>query len=483
MSLLNSKNTLQAAADKAGMDVKTARKYRDAGVGPDELKQPHRWRTHENAFILDWTDVTDLLKNNPSLEAKTIFEDLQRKHPGRYADSKLRTFQRHVRSWRGLYGPEQEVYFDQEHIPGQWGSSDFTSMNKIGITINRVPFEHLLYHFVLTYSNWEDVTICYSETFESLSEGLQNALTKLGGVPQKHKTDRLSAAWKNAKSAQVYTDRYDALANHYGFTASKTNPRSPHENGDNEQAHHRLHRAVTQSLMLRGSNNFNSIDEYKIFLYKIIGQLNMNRQKRFNEELAVLKQLPQSRLDASQSFDVRVTKGSTISVKSNVYSVHSRLIGKKVKVHIYSDHIDIWYSQRKIDTVPKLLGRGKAHINYRHVITYLVRKPGAFAQYRYQRCLYPTTQFRIAYDKLINFHTESEAIKQYLQILFLAATENEDLVNSALCYLIKHEELITDAAVHSHIASITKNEVTDDPKIDQVNLCSYDQLLEVPLHV
>ena len=483
MSLLQSEETLQSAADKAGIDVTTARKYRDAGVGPDELKQPHNWRTRENSFALDWPVATDMFENNPGLEAKTVFEFLQREHPGRYGDSKLRTFQRHVKTWRALFGPEQEVYFDQVHTPGQWGASDFTSMNKLGITINRAPFEHLLYHFVLTYSNWEDVTICYSETFESLSEGLQNALNKLGGVPQKHKTDRLSAAWKNAKEAQEYTARYDALANHYGFTASKTNPGSPHENGDNEQAHHRLHRAVSQSLMLRGSKDFNSIDEYKIFLYKIIVQCNSNRQERFKEEVAVLKRLPLKRLDARQTFDVRVTQGSTISVKSNVYSVHSRLIGQKVKVYVYSDHIDIWYSQQKIDTLPRLLGRGKANINYRHIITYLVRKPGAFAQYRYRSCLYPTTPFRIAYDILQKNNTELAATKQYLKILNLAATENEDLVNSALSYFIKHEKQITDIAVKAHMNSITNNSVTDDPEIDQINLCSYDQLLEVALHV
>lgn len=483
MSYLNTEKTLETAADKAGMDVKTARKYRNAGVGPDELKKPHDWRTRESPFTLDWLWVEDQLKINPKLEAKSLFEYLQRKYPGRYTDNQIRTFQRHIKTWRGLYGPEQEVYFDQVHIAGQWGSSDFTSMNHLGITINREPFEHLLFHFVLTYSNWEDVTICYSETFESLSEGLQNALTKLGGVPEKHKTDRLSAAWKNAKSAQEYTARYDALANHYGFTASKTNPRSPHENGDNEQAHHRLHRAVSQALMLRGNNNFNSIDEYKIFLYKIIGQRNANREKRFKEELAVLKRLPQNRLDACQTLDVRVSQGSTISVKSNVYSVHSRLIGQKVKVYLHSDRIDIWYSQRKIDTLPRLFGRGKSHINYRHVIRYLVRKPGAFAQYRYRSSLYPTTQFRITYDVLMNSHTEQEATRQYLKILYLAATEGEDLVNSALCYLIKHEKPITHVAVVAHVNSITKNDVTDDPEIDEVNLYSYDQLLEVALHV
>jgi len=481
MSLSQSEPTLQNAAAKAGMDVKTARKYRKAGCSPSQMLKPHVWRTRANPFAHDWLWVTDQLEINPGLEAKTLFFALQGRKPGIYHDGQLRTFQRHLKIWRALEGPAKEVYFEQIHLPGQWGASDFTHMNSLGITICGSPFEHMLYHFVLTYSNWETVTICYSETFESLSEGVQNALWKLGGVPEKHKTDRLSAAWSNLKSAQDYTQRYTALANHYGFTASKTNPRCPHENGDVEQANNRLKKAVEQALMLRQSKDFSSIDQYKAFLGKIIDQLNSNRQERFKEELAVLGRLPLSRLDAFKKYEMKVTQGSTIRVRHNVYSVHSRMVGEKVKVNVYGDHIEVWYAQRQIETLPLLQGNNKAYINYRHVIDILVRKPGAFEQYRYRDSLYPTIQFRLAYDRLRTQHSPLKANKQYLEILRLAARGSQDRVNDALCHLIDSQEDITPEAVKTLVEASAFKRVVRLPEIAALDLDCYDQLLEVYL--
>lgn len=120
------------------------------------------------------------------MEAKTLFDDLQRKDPGRFQDGQLRTLQRRIKAWRALEGPESEVYFSQEHKPGNFCQSDFTHLSTLEITITGQPFPHMIYHFVLTYSNWETGTICFSENFESLSEGLQNALWELGGVPKRH---------------------------------------------------------------------------------------------------------------------------------------------------------------------------------------------------------------------------------------------------------------------------------------------------------
>ena len=126
-------------------------------------------------------------------------------------------------------------------------------MNDLGVTIQKLPFEHLLYHFVLTYSNWQWATICFSESFESLSEGLQEALWQLGGVPERHRSDRLSAAVNNLSDRREFTGRYRGLMDHYGLTAEKTNPDSGHENGDVESAHRHFKDAVDQALMLRGS--------------------------------------------------------------------------------------------------------------------------------------------------------------------------------------------------------------------------------------
>lgn len=193
------------AAMKAGMDEKTARKYRRAGKLPSEIKQEHTWRTHKDAFEDVWGNLKSMLEVNPGLEAKTLFEDLQRRQPGEFSDGQLRTLQRRIKHWRAVEGPSKKVFFDQIHKPGELGQSDFTYMDKLGITIGDIPFNHMIYHFVLTYSNWETGTICFSESFESLSQGFQNALWELGGVPQNHRTDSLSTAVNKTGNPETFT--------------------------------------------------------------------------------------------------------------------------------------------------------------------------------------------------------------------------------------------------------------------------------------
>ncbi len=328
MKHIQEKRSLGVAATKSGMDEKTARKYRDLGKLPSELKAERirTWRTREDAFEEVWEGVKSYLENNSGLEAKTLFEHLQRQYPGRFSDGQIRTLQRKVRHWRATEGPAREVFFPQVHKPGKLSQSDFTHMGKLGITIGGVPFDHLIYHFVLTYSNWEAGTICFSESFESLSEGLQRALWKLGGVPQAHQTDRLSTAVNKPQNPEEFTQRYRALLSHYRLTGRKTQPARPNENGDVEQRHHRFKRALDQALMLRGSREFVTRKDYELFLDGLFAQLNANRHSRFKEEQALLRALPGKQLSASTQLTVRVGPSSTIRVKHNVYSVHSRLI-------------------------------------------------------------------------------------------------------------------------------------------------------------
>ena len=212
--LMQTEATGYIAAAKAGMDEKTARKYMNAGKLPSELLIEHTWRTRTDPFEAHWEEVREQLAESPGLEAKTLFEDLQRRFPGVFPDGQLRTLQRRVKRWRALEGPSKEAFFPQLHRPGELAQSDYTHMGKLGITINKQPFDHLVYHFVLTYSNWETGSICYSESFESLSEGLQAALWELGGVPRTHQTDRLTAAVHNALHAEEFTQRYQALLKH-----------------------------------------------------------------------------------------------------------------------------------------------------------------------------------------------------------------------------------------------------------------------------
>ena len=234
--LIHTESTKAIAAAKAGMDPKTALKYRKTGQLPSQLKQPHIWRTRPDPFIQEWDQIKDLLQTSPGLEAKTIFEYLQRTLNGKYQDGQLRTLQRRIKQWRALEGQAKEVFFPQIHYPGDLSASDFTHMTSLGITIQRILFKHLLYHFVLTYANWENTEICYSESFESLSEGLQASFWKLGGVPGRHRTDRLSAAVNKDCNPEKFTPRYRALLRHYRITPERTNPASGNENGDVEQS-------------------------------------------------------------------------------------------------------------------------------------------------------------------------------------------------------------------------------------------------------
>ena len=479
MSLVQTEQSLQVAADKAGMHRETARKYRQLGKLPSAVRTEHAWRTRRDPFAEVWPWVVEQLSVNPGLEAKTLLEALQRAHAGRFADGQLRTLQRQIKRWRGVEGPGQEVFFAQVHHPGRLCASDFSHMTKLGVTIGGRSFEHLIYHFVLTYSNWETFTLCYSESFESLSEGLQNALWELGGVPQRHRTDCLSAAVANTSNFEEFTRRYQGLLEHYGLLAEKTNPNSGHENGDVEQRHHRFKRAVDQALMLRGSRDFAEVQAYVHFLQALTQQLNRGRQSRFAEEWKVLRGLPPVRVEAVKRLEARVDCGSLIHVDRNAYSVNSRLIGQQVEVRLYAQHLEVWYAQKKVEELPRLRGRNQHRVNYRHVIDWLVRKPGAFAEYRYQADLFPSSLFRVAYDQLQNQYAGG-ADKQYLKILELAAKESQGRVEAAIGHLVERERAMSFEAVEAGVLCGQPRAAPTAVRVDEVDLSAYDQLLEGP---
>lgn len=476
--LMQTETTGYIAAAKSGMDDKTARKYVKAGKLPSELMTEHTWRTRTDPFEVHWDEVREKLDENPGLEAKTLFEDLQRRFPGTFPDGQLRTLQRRVKRWRALEGPSKETFFPQLHRPGELAQSDYTHMGKLGITIAKQPFDHLVYHFVLTYSNWETGSVCYSESFESLSEGLQTALWELGGVPQSHQTDRLTAAVHNALHQEEFTKRYQALLRHYALNGRKSQAGSPNENGDVEQSNHRLKRAVQQALLLRGSFDFDSIDEYRFFLRGLFTRLNRGRRERFIEEQRVLRSLPERRLESCTRLEVGVSRASTIRVSNNTYSVASRLIGETLQVQLFADHLDLYYAQKRVDTVPRLRGKNRHLINYRHVIDQLRRKPGAFENYRYREEMFPGSCFRLAYDELKERHTRQVAAREYLKILVLAAKENEAAVAAALTELCGRQP-ITAEAVEELVSVQQIPTPFTDIGIATVDLASYDSLLSM----
>jgi hypothetical protein len=474
-ALVKTERNREIAAAKAGMDAKTARKYLRLGQVPTELPVVPRGRTRPDPFAAVWEEVQQLLQVNAGLEAKAVFEHLQRCDPGQFADGQLRTFQRRVKAWRATEGPAKEVFFAQQHVPGRLSASDFTHMDELGITIQGQSFPHLIYHFVLTYSNWEAGTVCFSESFESLCEGLQNAVWELGKVPHRHRTDRLSTAVNNMTNPAEFTDRYQALLRYYGIEGEKTQARQAHENGDIEQRHFRFKRAVEQELLLRGSRDFGSVDDYQRFLKMLLERLNAGRRARLAEEMAVMKELPERRMESYKRERVKVDSGSLMYVDRNVYSVPSRLIGEQVEARLYLDRVEVWYGQRKVAEMPRLRGRRKYRVDYRHIIDWLVRKPGAFANYRYRDELFPTSRFRMAFD-VLEERLGARASREYLRILELAAKESETKVDEALHQLLQEggsnvtADLVGEAIRAEPTASMR------EVKVAAVDLRRFDEL-------
>jgi hypothetical protein len=475
--LVKTEGNQEIAAAKAGMDAQTARKYRRLGRMPSELVAARRGRTRPDPFVEVWEEIRELLEVNAGLEAKTVFEYMQRCYPGRFGDGQVRTMQRRVKNWRATEGPAKEVFFAQQHPPGRLGASDFTHMEELGVTVQRQSFPHLIYHFVLTYSNWEAGTVCYSESFESLCEGLQKALWELGRVPQRHRTDRLSTAVNNATNPAEFTERYAGLLRYYGLEGERTQAGHGNENGDVEQRHYRFKRAVHQELLLRGSRDFDSVEQYQRFLQALFVRLNAGRRQRLAEEMAVMRELPERHLESCQRERVKVDSGSLIYVDRNVYSVPSRLIGEQVEARLYLDQVEVWYGEKKVEQMARLRGRHEHRVDYRHIIDWLIRKPGAFERYRYREELFPTSRFRMAFDLLQDQRGRQQGSKEYLRILELAAKDGEAKVDEALRVLlagaaggVRVEILVAQlAASHSAVREV---------QVATVDLGLFDQLYQ-----
>lgn len=477
--LLRLGRRLAFAARKTGMDEKTARKYREAKQLPSERVTPRQWRTRPDPFEQVWPLVQRQLQQEPQLRAVTLFRWLQDQHRGEFPDSQRRTFERKVRTWRATQGPGPAVMFAQVHYPGDLAASDFTHMDSLGVTLGGQPFSHLVYHFTLTYSNWESVTVCPSESFEALSEGLQNALWELGGVPRRHRSDSLSAAVNNLSEQREFHQRYRDFLEYYGLEGQRINVRQPHENGDAESSHGHFKEAVDQALRLRGSRDFAGREEYLRFLRELVAARNANRQQRFIEELAALRPLPPRRLESSRRLpEVSVGPGSTIRVLKNCYSVPSRLIGQKVEVVLGVDEVEVWHGGILVQRMPRLPGSGKHAINYRHIIDSLVRKPGAFANYVYRADLFPTSHFRMAYDALCGKHAEKAATREYLRILQLAARESEAAVEAALRAALTRGEEVSFAAIRAAVQSSQQVPAVTEVHVEAVDLRVFDSLLD-----
>jgi len=475
--MLGQGKSLQQSSEAVGIDVKTGRKYRDMNTLPSEMKKSHTWRTREDVFKDDWKEIKDMLNINPGLEGKTILEWFIARAPEKYQNSHLRTLQRRIKMWRATEGPDKEIMFPQLHYPGELSQSDFTHMDDLGVMIRGELFRHLLYHFVLTYSNWETVSICYSESFESLSEDFQNALWTLGAVPRYHQTDRLTAAVNSPAEREQFKGRYQSLLDHYGVAAKAINRASPNENGDVEQSHYRFKKAVDQALMLRGNRNFSDLVSYRHFLQTVTDQKNKGRKKKFDEEWKTLGSLPQRRINSYRILQLKVGPSSTIRVNHNIYSVPSRLIGERIKVYVKASTLELYYGSHHLETYPRLRGENKQRIEYRHLIDSLIRKPGAFYNYRYREELYPNSFFRLAWDSLQKTHP-TNSVKIYLNILYLAANNSEERISGILEILLRHHMEFTIENIEKYLEQPEAAPEIPHVNVRAVDLSDYDKLVK-----
>ncbi len=270
------------AAAKSGFSTANGYRLGVDGRMPSQKTQP-RGRRRPDPLAGIWEEeIVPMLIAAPALRPVAVFEELSRRHP-ELAPGVRRTLERRIRDWRTLNGPDQDVIFRQTHEPGRLGLSDFTDMSDLGVTVAGMPLVHRLYHFRLAYSGFEHAHVVLGgESFVALAEGLQNALWNLGGVPREHRSDSLSAAFRNLDRAaqEDLTGRYDALCAHYRMVPTRNNRGVAHENGATESAHGHLRRAIKDALLLRGAKDFDHLDAYRRFIDEIVGRRNARNGKQ-----------------------------------------------------------------------------------------------------------------------------------------------------------------------------------------------------------
>lgn len=419
----------RVAAAKAGFSERTARRIEtDRHLPSREIADRRLRRQGPDPFGGLWdAEIRPLLEAQPGLRPITLFEEMERRHPDQDWDRLRRSLERRVRAWRAEHGADREVIFRQDHVPGQQGLSDFTDMGDLSVTIAGQPLDHRLYHFVLAYSAWEHAEpVLGGESFTALAVGLQNALWALGGVPAEHRSDSLSAAFRNldddARADQ--TRRYEALCAHYEMTPTRNNTGVAHENGAIESQHGHLKRGVAQALLVRGSADFESLDAYRAWIADLIGRRNARRGKMVQLECAALRPLPPGRTADYDEATVFVTSSSGFVLRKVFYTVPSRLIGFRLRVRLYDDRLECFVGQSPVLT----LRRGRSHgegrhghvVDYRHVIHSLRCKPMALLNLVYRDALFPRPAYRLAWERLLAAGDPKAACKTMVSLLALA---------------------------------------------------------------
>jgi len=426
---LRAKHTQEAAAAKTGISVSSAHRIERVDELPSQ-RGVRAWRTRADPLGLVWdSEVVPLLERAPGLMAVTVLEELQRRDPGRFGESVLRTLQRRIRQWRAEHGADQEIYFAQEHPPGRLGLSDFTMADELGVFIAGQAFAHRLYQFTFAHSGWRHAQVVLGgESFQALTAGLQGALWMAGGVPEFHRTDSLSAAFNNLAEKEELTRRYDELCEHYGVRASRNNLGQSHENGSIESRQGSLKSALAQTLLLRGSGEFADLPAYEQFVAETVRRLNARCTRAWEVERLRLKPLPARRTVDFEEIDARVTKFGVFSAKSGLYSVPSRLAGHRLKVRLYSAHLEAWLGGVKVFECERLYGNSAQPrpklIDWRHMLPSLKRKPGAFARWVLRDAMFPRSEYAQTWQRLRERLEERTACRLMVDLLDLADQAN-----------------------------------------------------------
>lgn len=423
---LRQTHPIEVAAAKA--DISRATGYRIAHDPrlPSQKEQPRGRRRPDPLETIFEAEVVPLLKETPGLRSVAIFDEMLRRHP-ELSPGIRRTLERRIRSWRALHGAEQDVIFRQVHEPGQSGQSDFTDMSFLGVTIGGQALAHLLYHFRLPWSGFEHAhVILGGESFVALAEGLQNALWSAGGAPREHRSDSLSAAFRNldADAKADLTTRYDALCAHYRMRPTRNNRGVAHENGSIESAHGHLKNAVRDALLMRGSADFADLATYRAFLDEIVGRRNATHGKRIAAERAYLQSLPEHRTTDFEEVIVTVTSTGGFTLRKVFYTVPSRLIGHRLRVRLYDDRLEVFMGGTHLMALPRGRaqpnGRHDQVVNYHHVIHALRKKPMALLNLVYRDKLFPRAAYRRAFEALTAKMPEKLACKITVELLALA---------------------------------------------------------------
>jgi hypothetical protein len=484
-----SQNHNQAtAAAAAGISERSARRIDKDPRFPSQKKQPRSWRTRLDPLETIWPRVLDMLKI-PGIMAVTIFEDLQDElGVEALPDGVRRTLERRIANWRALHGADKEIFFPQRHDPGRQALSDFTVADNLDVTIAGEPLPHRLYHFRLAFSGWEHAqVILRGESFSAVAEGLQDALWMLGGVPAEHRTDSLSAAFKNLdRDAQRdFTKRYDELCRHYDMRATRNNPGVANENGSIEAANNHIKVRLDQRLRRRESRDFASLEAYRAFVAGICNRYNARRATRVAIERVTLKPLPKRRTTDFATVTARVTRNSTISVDKTVYSVPSRLIGRMIEVHLFDDRLECFLGAAPVMRMPRVRAdRKRAHaIDYHHLIGSLRRKPQALRYLVYQEALFPSAPYARAWAALDAGLPPRQACRAMVGLLVLAAS-------NAACEtaLAARLDIILDAGALPDLVELKAAFATTPPPsrdivIPPPNLDDYNRLLPLTYEV